>query len=192
MTKFYTSAGYNPFYFEGRYVNDFYFFHNGEVVATSNWFGSNNDYRWIEFPFDFKLKRKLDLGSKEAFYMTNSDNYSGERRWDIYIPVKLLEGFEKKENVKGWTSDTTQNWHDTFSFLLKGEKRHPQKNGIGEIEWVYSVDTWRAGDSCNHRFEKTDFGKFVEETEKALKEQEITIERYNLEQLLKAYELRRK
>lgn len=192
MTKFISSRCYNPFFVEGRYVDRFYFFQNGEIVASSNWFGSNNDYRWIEFPFDIKLKRKRDLNSKDAFYMSNSDNHSGERRWDIYIPVELLEGFEKKENVKGWTSDTEQNWHDTFSFLVKGEKRHPQKNDLGEIEWVYSVDTWRAGDSCNHRFEKTEFGKLVDNTNEELKEQGITIDGYNLEKLLKAYQLKKK
>ena len=192
MTKFISSLCYNPFFFEGRYVDGFYFFQNGKIVASSNWFGSNNYYRWIEFPFEFKLKRKRDLNSKDAFYMTNSDNSSGDLRWDIYIPVELLEGFEKKENVKGWASDTLQNWHDTFSFLIKGEKRHLQKNDLGEIERVYSVDTWRVGDSCNYRFEKTEFGMLVDKTNEALEEKGIAISGHDLEQLLKAYQLKKK
>ena len=192
MTKFISSLCYNPFFFEWRYVDGFYFFQNGKIVASSKWFGSNNYYRWIEFPFDIKLKRKRDLNSKDAFYMTNSDNSSGDLRWDIYIPVELLEGFEKKENVKGWANDNLQNWHDTFSFLVKGEKRHLQKNDLGEIERVYSVDTWRVGDSCNYRFEKTEFGKLVDKTNEELEEKGITIDRNNLEKLLKAYQLKKK
>ena len=192
MTKFISTPCYNPFLFEGRYVDRFYFFQNGEIVASSDWFGGNNAYRWIEFPFDIKCKRKLDLNSKDAFYMSNNDNLSGGRRWDIYIPVELCEGFEKKENVKGWTSATTQIWHDTFSFLVKGSKRLPQKNDLGQIEWVYSEGTWRVGDSCNARIEKTEFGKLVDKTNEELREQGITIDDYNLTKILKAYQLKKK
>lgn len=192
MTKFISSLCYNPFFFEWRYVDGFYFFQNGKIIASSKWFGRNNDYRWIEFPFDIKLKRKRDLNSKDAFYMTNSDNSSGDLCWDIYIPVELLEGFEKKENVKGWANDNLQNYHDTFSFLVKGEKRRLQKNDLGKIEWVYSVDTWSVGDSCNYRFERTEFGKLVDKTSKELEEQGIAIDVYNLEKLLKAYQLKKK
>lgn len=192
MTKFVTLRCYNPFIFEGRSVDRFYFFQNGEIVASSDWFGGNNSYRWIEFPFDIKLKRKLDLNSKDAFYMTKIDKFDGERRWNIYIPVELCEGFEKKENVKGWASATSQSWHDTFSFLVKGAKRLPQKNDLGQIEWVYSEGTWRVGDSCNTRIEKTEFGELVDKTNEELEEQGITISGYNLEKLLKAYQLKKK
>lgn len=150
MTKFVSLRCYNPFIFEGRSVDKFYFFQNGEIVASSDWFGNNNSYRWIEFPFDIKLKRKLDLNSKDAFYMTNINKFDGgERRWDIYIPVELCEGFEKKENVKGWTSATTQSWHDTFSFLVKGSKRQELSCGEPEISrMTFSMDcSW----SCRER-----------------------------------------
>lgn len=63
---------FNPYFFNGKQVSRVVFFKDGNELARINWFSlnmSNNRVPLIDFETPIHNKRKIDLNTKQAYYL---------------------------------------------------------------------------------------------------------------------------
>lgn len=121
-----TSAGFNPFYFEGKIVHALNFYKDGQVLASCRWFGSNNNYRSLSFDFEIKRAIRLNLDRKDAFYMKSTEYSAWGNEYDVYIPADFvnLQDLGRSEGYKSWDIHTTK---QTFTVNLHGVRKQLTK-----------------------------------------------------------------
>lgn len=166
---------FNPFFIEDRQIKKIHFFNESGVVLStrSGWFGSTNNFRGgLDIPETIS-KRKIDFSIKKCFYVWVKGEYYEKGKYaELYLyidgeQIKLIDRYEST-----------------------------QKIGATDI-WTYDNITVEI---CGHvinenlvkKIEKNNFGKRVEALEKELKEEGIKIDSYNLEILMKKYDLIKK
>lgn len=175
------TSWYNPFECNGRYVNAIHILKDGEIFRSTNWFDySNQAFKRVEFPFDTKVKRKVDLNSKVAFLESVKD-FSGELQYNLYIPIELLDDVEIEEE-KARPVGKDQIWYETkMNFTLpKWEAKHPDK--------AWSPKTGRVSITAR-RFENTDFGKRCKRLSEIANSKGVKLTGYDIERLLEVFNI---
>lgn len=130
-----TRLGFNPFIMGGITINRIYFIKDSEIICQTRWFGSNNPYKQIVLPFEIKKATKVDLTRNFAFWITKKDQYTKERRAELYIPIALLNYTlsDKTESEKDWESITT--WR-SLKIRLNGTKKIRERINPTSFEYV--------------------------------------------------------
>lgn len=165
---------YNPFYLTypaSGEVSKFRFYDKDGVIfeTGSGWLTyGNNDFRWMNLPSEPHLRRKVNLGRGEVFYIKEKSQYDWESGIVVYLPAEAF-----KMHFIGETKEIVNDGRDTkytsyFEFEVYGEK-HVIDKETGE--WVYKEGTYTQKLSRS-RWEKTPFGlqcdKEAEELSKAM------------------------
>lgn len=190
-TRLTTSVGWNPFDYCGQQINNILFYRDGKVVAKTDWFDSNNYYKWIEFDFDIKNAKKINLERTDA-YLIRHDKCSGViRAYDLYIHADLVNlQFVKSNTFKTW--DYTR-VNDVFTVCLHGSKRIPTKVG-DDVKWIPKEDDYVQQFECNYTFEDTPEKKQCKEIADSFNE--IThgnkFSYYDIERILEHYSITKK
>lgn len=117
-----TERCYNPFILFGHYVNKINIIDDGKIIYSCHWFttwNSNNPFKSLVFDFPIKKAVKIDLTRKDAFYMSNRENW-GEIRYDLYLPLALIpHEWGKNETSEDWQYKAS--WQN-LTLKLKGIK----------------------------------------------------------------------
>ena len=166
---------FKPFFIEDRQVKKIHFFNKSGVVFSthSGWFGDNNNFRCgLDIPETIS-KRKIDFSIKKCFYVpVKGEYYETGKYADLYLyidgaQIKLIDRYESRREM-----GTTDIWtYDNITIEICG--RVINENRVKKVE-------------------KNDFGKRIESMEKELKEEGDKIDSYNLEILMKKYDLIKK
>lgn len=104
-----TTPGYNPFFANGKEIRNIIFTVKGEEVGRCNWFnhrGSNNDFIEVHLPFEAPLKRKHAPGKAYIF--------KEENKYNLYLPVELLQGVKFENHVKSFSS---LGWNYFYNYI---------------------------------------------------------------------------
>lgn len=176
------TSWYNPFVLNGRYVNRIIILKDGEEFRETNWFDfSNQEFKRVEFPFDTKVKRNIDLNSKVAFMVSNTDDILKEKEWDLYIPIELLDDVEIEEE-KTRPMGKTDIWYETkMNFTLPiWEAKHPDKS--------WAPKTGRVSITAR-RVERSDYGKRVDKLKDVAKKAHVNLSGYDIEKLLDVFNI---
>lgn len=141
-TRLYTSAHYNPFFMDGLEIDHIIFYRDGKEIASLNWFGTDNHYIVIYFPFEVKKAAKLNLNRQDAFYMRSKTDW--KRCYNLYIHADLtdLKSLGREDYLSDWDRDGSR---EKFTITIHGERR----------EWYLDKATGQR--KCN-----TEKGDFVE------------------------------
>lgn len=151
-TKLYREICLNPFFFEGKEINNIIFYKEGKIIANVNWFGSNNVYKSVEFDFEVKKAVKINLNRKDSYYLRNDKEWC--KSYDLYICSDLVElkSLGISEGAKCWYHTET---HETFEIKLFGERYKYFRNELGEFDRTPIKGEYIEKFSCNYNFEKT-------------------------------------
>lgn len=165
-------------------VDNFFFYDHKEqkIVASSQWFGSNNDYKELEILPNTELKRKIkiDLSLAVPFYIPAKCQY--EKRIDIYIPVALLPDFQILHHIHNYSNKMESSYKDRASFTAKGIK---YQYNLEKREWFLpdAQQELKVEFECNYTFEKTDLFKKLQRYSEKAKQAGVNLSTYDLEKL---------
>lgn len=178
-----TSAAYNPFFLlrdglrEGEVsVIKFFKVENGvgEVVASCRWFSimrstskklvyinSNNDFKSLLLPYtNIPYRRKESFDKDLAFYLKVQDKYGNGSLLELYFNISALPDFKiEKSEPESMYSGSEVHTYDIVTFKVKGESRRTEWDGAEDCDRT-------AAFTCNHLYEKTEFGLMCEEIAK--------------------------
>lgn len=176
------TSWYNPFACNGRQVNAIYILKDGEIFRSTKWFDySNQEFRTVEFPWDAKVKRTIDLNSKVAF-LISTKNCLNDKAWDLYIPIELLDDVVIEEEKSAPFGDDQIHYTTAMRFTLpKFKLKHPDAPNAKAITGRVSI--------TKHRFEDNDFGKRLKKLSAVAKEQGVDIPYYQFKYLLKVFNI---
>ena len=143
---------YNPFIMDGKEINSIRFYNDGKVVVSSRWFGNNNSYKCIEFPFEVKKATKENLNRKDAYYLRSSNNVC--KSYDLYIHTSLvdLQFVETKEDCNTWYSNRTK---DVFTISLTGVRYCPKLDDFRNLVYEEKSGTFCEKFDGNYTSEDT-------------------------------------
>lgn len=173
---------YNPFMCNGRELDAIHILKDGEIFRSTQWFDySNQKFKTVEFPWDAKVKRTIDLNSKVAFLASETKSYGG-KKWNLYIPIELLDNVEVDEEKakdfgKTQIQYTTKMWLTLPNFTVK----HPDKPYANKINGRVSI--------TKYRFEDNDLGKRIKKLCEIAKGNHINISSYDMERMLEVFNL---
>ena len=166
----------------------FYDPQTGEILFTKNqgWLeidGSyNSDVKSLYFTQEIKRKIKENLKVKHPYVLKDNGHSTSHGRYILYIPITESSiGFKDNgEHIKFSTDEDDRIYHE-YEVELKGTTNNNDEFHQVKIKLEVYVRT-----------DIKEFGKEVEKWAKSLKEEQITISNYNLVQLLKKYELKKR
>jgi hypothetical protein len=178
-SKLTTHPMYNPYYVDDREVNKIIFYKDGKELVSTKWFDSgNNIYPTIYFDFEIKRKNKVDMSTKQAFYVkAKKDWYDKESVYDLYIPAEFVGLEELGEKVFIET--------DTYTSYCNHFRVHIFADGLHDNECEFEINFH----SNVTRTVKSDFGTKVATLEAEFKEKNINVTSYHIEQILKYYDI---
>ena len=132
-TRLYTSAHYNPFFMDGLEIDHIIFYRDGKEIASLNWFGTDNHYIVIYFPFEVKKAAKLNLNRQDAFYMRSKTAW--KRCYNLYIHADLtdLKSLGREDYLSDWDRDGSR---EKFTITIHGEVMYPGIYQYAENETV--------------------------------------------------------
>ena len=192
-TRLYTQPGFNPFLMDGKVLSSICFYKDGEVVASVRWFGSNNNYKSLELPFEVKKAVRLNLERRDAFYMRDKDaTYSPE--YILYIPadfVNLQHIETANNNAGGWSMTGT---HEVFSVELTGERWKPYINKeTGRLAYIEEFGTYTEKFDYNYIWTDTPEFTKCKELSQAIKESAaVDLSAYQIHDILEHYDIIKK
>jgi len=194
-------ACYNPMFLDGKEINHLVFFDatTGKTILEPEndrikWFGNNNDYPVLEFPFEIKRRNKIDLNRVESFYTSYNSQWSSDKgRIVIYIPIQLLENFQSLGENLDFQSETAKHFCSSFSFDCLAVREYPKLNEVGEVVYLTSeLEKTTLTIKGRRRTEKKELGNKIDAVCSFLKSQRITVSSYDIEQIFKHYDLIKK
>lgn len=173
---------YNPFACKGRYVEAIHILKDGEIFRSTEWFDySSQEFLWVEFPWDAKVKRTVDLNSKAAFLVSTKDCFN-KKRWVLYIPIELLDDVViEEEKSEPFGDDQIHHTAAMFFTLPKFALKHLASPNARSITGRVSI--------TSHRFEDNDFGKRLKKLSAIAEEQGVDIPYYKFAPLLKVFNI---
>lgn len=186
----------NPFFFNGQEIHTICFYKDGKIIASTRWFGSNNLWERVDFPFEIRNARKVNLDKKDAFIAQYEDNtyHAYDKKKALYIHADLAGLEFVKVEDKG-ISMLSHHTCDIYKVSLSGEHaeyRYNDKKGVCERVCRDVADFEQKFD-CNHRLETTEEGGKCEELSKRIKElTHINLSKYDIESLLKHFDIKEK
>lgn len=147
---------------DGMEIDKICFYRDGKVIASFNWFGSNNMYRRMTLPVEVKRAVKLNLERKDCFYL-RSDDKDWTRAYNVYIHADLVElkSLGRQDYINDWKQTSTR---ETFEIKVFGEKRRMKLDENGKVakndkgDAVYETVTGEFVEKfdCNYEFHNTD------------------------------------
>ena len=182
MVTIYKHSFFKYLVFEGKELGNIKIFdpNTQEVLHSEGigWIGGNS---FGEQSYQIVLdecinKRKLKLDSKIPFVIKDNTIKHGAR-YSLYIPSTLCN-YKSLGEQKQFENETETYYYNYCSIELVCQM---QENG--------PIEKQRLRLSEHSRIVKNDFGNSVEQWEEKLKEDKIDISRYNLQELLKKYDL---
>lgn len=196
-----SSKFYNPYFINGKEVNHIIFyscetgktiFKEGAYIESVRWFGSNNEYPQILLPFnEVKKKNKVALFSKVAFVVKYESKYKFDAgKVVLYIPIESLENWKHEENVKGFESNTQTEYFDKFSFDIECSAYERSLNELEQLVYTETeIKTHTIVFKANYNFVSTDFGVKCNEIAAKCKENNIKLSSYDVEKMLKIFNI---
>lgn len=202
------SSCYNPFalcgesklHFICAEVNTIYFYDptTQTEVASSRWFGSNNDFRTLELcpGIEPKTKRKIDLSSTTPFLVSsNSTICAGMKKsHDLYIPTTMvpvtLERIDRGTELDGMLHHT----YDRATITATACKRTYRKNDFGQIVSEYPAEATEQTIvfDCNHTYEDTPLAKRYDHLAEVATKAGLKLSRYEVERLARVFNITEK
>lgn len=178
------TSWYNPFTCNGRELDAIHIIKDGAIIRSTRWFDySNQMFKLVEFPWEAKVKRNIDLNSKVAFLISKK-NCLGEKVYEFYIPIHLLDDVEIGEEVaqKEDYNKTSIHYTTALSFTLpKFELKHPDHPLSAKV-------TGRV--TCtSHRWADTDFGKRIKKLREIAESKGVNLTTYDFEKLLDVFNI---
>jgi hypothetical protein len=175
-----SSPAYNPYFYGSHEIKYIIIFKDGEVLASVRWFGSNNEYKTVNFDFPIERKIKEDLTKKQAYYKpVKSDSYERGLFADIYIHADLVNFKALGERVH-MDTDTYTSYIFDYEISLTATTRDSQEMLPRRVR--FSADRVS-------RTEYKEFQKHIDRVETMLKEKNVQIPSYELQQLLKHFDV---
>ncbi len=182
-----THSNFNPFFIDGKEINQIIFFRDGKIVSKSRWFDSNNITPKIYFDFLIPKKLKLDLNTKQAFYMKDvSDNHYRSNKYNVYIHGDLVN-FKNLGEIEAWDTDTHISYEEKYSFEVVCErysKGYSTDETLTPKKWTIEFTT----NYITRQIEKP-FYKEVTDAETLLKAKGINLNSYDLQNIIKHFKL---
>jgi hypothetical protein len=151
-------ACYNPFYFGNKEINRILFFKDGNVLGETRWFYSNNETPKVIFDFPIQKKLKVDLQTKQAFYVkAPQERYERETKYNLYIHADLVnfkqlgevvayDTYTHTSYIKQYSVDLLCTWRDqtepslrTITFTAPTVSRSVDKPFQSEINSVKAM-----------------------------------------------------
>ena len=79
-------AFFNPYFIDGKQIQNIRFFNSSGVIASCKWFGdgSNNGFPSFVLPQEVKRKLKIDFSKNTCFYVKNNEKYFMVYTYTIY------------------------------------------------------------------------------------------------------------
>lgn len=149
---------FNPYFFEGKQVQNIYFFTKEGIKANTKWFGrSNNEHPEIVFNFEIKRKLKPDFNLNHGFYLKNNERHF--EGINIYLPLSKFN-YEIKENVLNYKASLRTSYYDILNIELKSKAKLHRLNENNKLE--YYIDDLKYNlieVRYNHRSIDTKHGK---------------------------------
>ncbi len=186
-----TEDCYNPMFLNGKQINHLVFYdHKTGNKLLGNWeglrwFGSNNKYPLIRFPFEFKRANKIDLSRKDAFYVSHTKSYQTRKEIALYIPISLMEEFKDLGEKMDFETDTEKHYRHDYSFNVMAKcdeyylnENEEFKSRVTDIK--YTTITF----SGQYRTELKPFGQKVNAITEKVKTVYPEISSYLIEQML--------
>jgi hypothetical protein len=173
-----TIPGFNPFFFEGKQIKKILFFRDGKILGETDWFLSNNETPKVYFDFEISRKIKIDLQTKQAFYTkAKQEYYTRDVEYDLYIHADLVnfKALGEKEHID---TDTHTSFIEHYSVDLFCLMR-----GFSNFQMHTITFTARRVS----RTETKEFGNEIERIGKMLKEKNVNIPSYELQYLVKFF-----
>jgi hypothetical protein len=182
------SLYYNPYFLEGREIDAIVFYLEGEIVGITNWFqtqGSNNRYPSFNLNEEIKIKRKIDLNSKNSFLAkTTEDLNTYKSNYSLYINLanyeyKLLGEYFSHE------SDTYKSYKSKLEINLFAKKEDSNYNKEAdkleyfEVEGLHTITV-----EYGYRSEKKPKQLKVEKLQKLFEDNNLKIQQYEISKIL--------
>ena len=193
-----TSACYNPFFLEGKQIHDIKFYKDGQILASCRWFGSNNNYKTLEFDFEVKKAIRPNLTRKDAFYVLSPECDKRWKEYDLYIYAELvgLESLGVSEFTNSWHSTSTK---ETFAVNLRGERWKVVKaEPCKETNWqswkhITVYDDYKEKFDCKYVFNDTPEKKKCEQlAENIAKKTGVKLDYYQIHDILEHFTINEK
>jgi len=133
-----SQIGFNPYFFNGKQIQNIYFYDNTGIVAKCRWFndgGSNNDFKEFDLPTEnIKRKNKVDYSKDVFFYIKNDERHS--EGINLHIPINTIphKFLGKQLNFE---TKTEKNFYDVLEIELSSVKRCHRLNDLQKIEYYY-------------------------------------------------------
>lgn len=187
-----TESYYNPMFLNGRQIEHLVFYDADKGTEILNgwdglrWFGSNNNYPLIRFPFEFKKANKVDLTRKDAYYTTFQHTYSYDKgKIVLYIPIHLVDSFTDLGEVLQFETDTEKNFRHSYSFKVMAQS---DEYYLDEFEELKSRTTelkeCTIEFSGRYRMELKPFGEKVKTITERIKTVYPEISVYDVEKIM--------
>lgn len=178
MTVLKRKAYWNPFFCEGREVNNIIFYNDEGIMFETHrgWFGDgNNVFDSFDLVDEVKVRRATALNKmdkKENFLVSSQEAYSKVKKYDLYLYVDGNKITLDKEEIK--------------------EKKFGDTEIRRYVERTLTIYNKKIDLEETLEFIKTDFGNKVENIQNELKDLGIKLGSFELTELLKHYDLVKK
>lgn len=190
-SRLYRSECLNMFYFNGMCIRNIIFYKEGKIVATTDWFGSSNNYKEVFLPFEIKKANKENLGRKDAYLLKAVRGYWGSE-YSLYICCDLVElqFVETKTWSVGWFSTMTA---DVYQIKLEGGRYVYSKNERGDLIKTPNYGEHLETFETNHVSEYTEEYKKCEELAELLNSASFTkVSAHDIHEMLKVVDIKKK
>lgn len=178
MTVLERRTYWNPFFCNGRQVNNIIFYNDEGIMFETHhgWFGTgDNKIDSFDLVDEVKVRRATALNKmdkKDNFFVSVANLYSKDNKYDLYLYVDGNKISLDKEEIKEEKFSDTQIRRYAKRTLTIYNKKIDLEETL--------------------KFIQTDFGNKVENIQNELKELGIKLGSFELAQLLKHYDLVKK
>jgi hypothetical protein len=179
---------YNPYFFNGKKIDNIVFFKEGQIIAVTNWFkerGSDNDYPSFNLNEEIKLKRKIDFNSKNSFIAkTTEDINTYEANYTLYIKLDNYDYSLLGESLN-YETDTHKHYKSKLKISLDSVKRVLSYNKEkDETKSDYIFDNYLISVDYGFRSEKKPKQKKIEKLEKLFNDKNLGLNQWQIKELL--------
>ena len=196
--------GYRPYYADGTEIKNIKIYKEGKVILTTvcGWlqhhgikYGEDATTIFLETPV--KRSTKLNLNRTDNFILKerkepHSVYNSYDKGYTLYIHESNAK-IKQMEEKLSYETDTNKSYEIPYEITIPHERLiyGGEKDNLGEP--IYSYKRFEKLIEVKHsRTKQKPFGKLAENTFNELKEKNIDIDRYNVEKLLRHYNLIKK
>lgn len=184
QSTLYRAPYLNPFIYNERKVGSINFYNHEGVICSFNWFGSNNEYDNITFPFEIVRAMKPNFKRRDAWYKKEDDGIA------IYIHESLVElkFIGRFELHNTWYSVATA---DRFAVTVEGTKRIHNHDELRTVSHVFG--TYNETFHSNTEAQETEEWKRCAALSADIKEiTGVRLGEFDVHELLQYYNITRK